>query len=321
MTRLLDPGSIPTSLWDANTQVLSIPGHLATAYIDTVDSRGIRHLLLNLEAKNDDGPIGGGSREETERHFVNRMDGSVARVLLALLDPRNELDASSDTLISPFSGGVPCVTDVPCGAGAGVLSILSSIAVLRESGVLPRIPLNVHLVAADISSHATDLANEMLDRIRQSLADQAIHVEVEWIVWDATDTASNTNLVRRAVIASSVSSKKLLLVANFSGFLSQPGKRRQVDPQLEELFRYLAGENSLALWLEPDSKAVSSGGALFSWLIREARSRWAWFAKISDLLSDEDSGFCSRARFNSILRGGLARVATRVVPVNLRVQE
>lgn len=317
MARLLDPKHIPEFLWDRAGEVLHIPEQIADAYLGVVDARGIRGLLADLE----DGPVGGASKEETESHFVNRLDGSLARVQLALLDPRHELENTSDTLILPLSGGTTCVADAPCGAGAGVLSLLSVVADLRRSDILPRVPLDVKLVAADISPHARELAGEMLKGVRPFLEEQAINVSVEWIEWDATNVASNTHFVRRTIVASDSCARKLLLIANFSGFLSLPGKRQEAHPQLGELFRYFATDDAAALWLEPDhNPAIARGGVLDAFL-KFVRERIARFARISDKLGAEKFGFVARARFKTLLRGGSARVGACVVPIDLGVKK
>ncbi|HVI26997.1 MAG TPA: hypothetical protein VM576_12565 [Xanthomonadaceae bacterium] len=317
VARLLDPKQIPENLWDRSTEVLHIPEQIAAVYLGIVDARGIRGLLAGF----DGGPIGGLSREETESHFVNRLDGSLARVQLALLDPRHELENTSDTLLLPLSGGSTCVADAPCGAGAGVLGLLSVVADLRRSDVLPRIPLDVKLVAADISSHARELGVEMLEALRPFLEEQAINVSVEWIEWDATNVASNTHFVRRTIVASDSCARKLLLIANFSGFLSLPGKRKEAHPQLGELFRYFATDDAAALWLEPDHNSATARGGVLDAFLKFAREKIARFARISEKLGGEKFGYLARARFRTLLRGGNARVGACVVPIDLGAQK
>lgn len=314
MGRLLDAEQIPAELWDAHEKTLIIPSELAAAFVGIVERRD---MLRHLRKNDADGPIGGASQEETEIHFVNRLDGSLARIQLVLLDPNEELDTASDTLLARLSGGVTCIADAPCGAGAAVLSALAVVARLRKLEVLPRVPLEIRLVAADISSHARDLAREMLDAMRPTLEEQAINVSVEWIEWDATSVASNTHFVRRVVVTSDSCARKLLLVANFSGFLSLPGKQKATDPQLQELFRYFAGPESAALWLEPDHNPATKQGGVADWLIKTVKEKWGWFARISEKLGRDHLGFIARARFRTLLRGGTARVNACVVPVVL----
>ena len=76
---------------------------------------------------------------------------------LALIDPKQAATLSSNALIGSMAGNSLCLTDAPCGAGAAAFSLLSTIAELRAQGVLPRLPLKVLLVGAELSGPARTL--------------------------------------------------------------------------------------------------------------------------------------------------------------------
>jgi hypothetical protein len=86
-------------------------------------------------------------------------------------------------------------SEQPQGRGESLVAQLDSAAnqaeQLREQhDVLPREPLDIHLMCAEISELARNYANDLLFELRTSLEAQAIFVESEFIAWDATDTMS-----------------------------------------------------------------------------------------------------------------------------------
>src|SRR5262249_29413340 len=150
-----------------------------------------------------------------------------------------------------------CVIDAPCGAGATSYAFLSAIGELRAAGILPRVPLDVTLIGADLSDPAKEYAHELLGLLKHRLEDQAIVLSAEFLEWDATDQMSTTSLIRTSIERSTNGMKRLVLVANFSGFLERDSKRSAAEPQLEELFRYTSGPQCAALWIEPNMNRVT----------------------------------------------------------------
>lgn len=301
MTRMLKPEQLPPCLWSAESQLLQLPVSLGQAFEIAVDAKGIRGLLQNA---GDEGPIGGRSEEETHSHFVNRFDGSSARLQLAFLDPHDHLAETSNVILSRLSGGITCFVDAPCGAGAGFLSLLLTTARLRELDVLPRIRLEVRLVAADVSDSARALANDLLDSVRGILEEQAIFVEAEWMPWDVTSEKSTVDLNKQAARKSNGCKANLLLVANFSGYLVGNSKLKAADPQLYELFKYFSDDDSFAVWVEPKTNQALARGGLFDWIFKKASSKWQWFARLGNGLTDAIPAFRSEANFKPILRSG-----------------
>jgi hypothetical protein len=314
MTRMLKPEHLPPCLWSADLQLLQLPDALAQAFEAVVDAKGIRGLLQQVGEK---GPVGGRGEEDTLSHFVNRFDGSSARLQLAFLDPHDHLAETSNVILSRLSGGITCFVDAPCGTGAGFLSLLLITARLRELDVLPRVRLEVRLVAADVSESARAIANDLLGSVRERLEDQAIFVEAEWIFWDVSSEQSTVSLNKEAIRKSDGCRANLLLVANFSGHLIGNKQLKVADPQLYELFKYFSGDDSFAVWIEPNTKDATAAHGLLSWLSRQASSKWSWFAKLGKGLNDAASAFKSEAKFKPILRTGVAM--TRVSVSHMRL--
>src|ERR1035437_1322130 len=275
--RLLHPALIPGSLWDSECELLSLPPSLAAAYVTLID----RHMLRSLSESRDSSnpPVGGPSQEHTDQHFAQAFDGSVARAQLAILDPGQNETEASNALVTSLAGGLLSLTDAPCGSGAASFGLLSTVAELRAQGVLPRLPLDVILIGAELSLPARIYATEMLAELRPSLEAQAIFVTEQFLDWDVTDPLSNTSLIQRITITSATSPHRLLVIANFNAFLERGGKRAVAEPQIEELFRHASGQNSVAIWIEPNMNRVTAPGGLFQWLKVRVSMAWQRFAK------------------------------------------
>ena len=247
--------------------MLILPDLLVGGYTRMIDRLGLRSLATQRNRNNP--PRGGLTLEQTNEHFAQQFDGSAARAQLALLDPLGKFSTTANTLLRKLSGNHLLITDAPCGAGAATLALLSTIAQLRASQMLPREPLDVHIIAAELSGPARDLAQRMYQEISGQLAEQAITVQVEALSWDVTNPMSNTELVRRINVARERCKKHLLIVANFNGFLVSQSKQQSAKQQLNELFRYCSGKNNYAVWIEPSMNNVVRRGGLFGWLWRQ----------------------------------------------------
>lgn len=313
--RLLSPQDIPASLWDEASGALILPAALASAYAAIIDRYGLRQLA---ESPRDDNnpPLGGHSQEHTNRHLAGAFDGSVARAQLALLDPNNHLPEASNTYLTSITGNRVVLTDAPCGAGAAALAFLCNVAELRAKGVLPRLPLDVILIGAEISEPARKYALELLAEVRPALEREAIFVEHDFLPWDVTNALSNTDLIKKMTLAAGSNPNLLLLVANFNGFLERDGKRAEAQPQLTELFRHAAGPRSLAIWIEPKMNAALNPGGVLPWLRRMFDTLWQAFSKERTPAGSPIS--TTEAQFVLPLQPALrARVGLAVIPIEL----
>lgn len=314
--RLLEPADIPITLWDKALGALSLPTHLSEIYVNIIESKGLR--ALGVARPGGDGPVGGIDKQSTDTHFAQAFDGSVARALLAVLDPKSEAGSTSNNFIRVTAGGQLVLTDAPCGAGAASFAFLSVLAELRQKRVLPRHVLYVKLVAAELSEFAHEYFCEILSRLQPELEAQAIFADFELMKWDVTCEISTSDLVKASVRASSSKCSQMLVIANFNGFLMQSGKLKLAKPQLRELFRYAMGEESFAVWIEPNmNKATNAGGLL--------PAIFGLYSTLRKLLGLGDAELSSLkplhqtdAKFTLPLQPGLtAKVQLAVIPMDL----
>lgn len=270
MSRLVPKEMIPDSLWNSKLSTLHLPPQLISSWVLLLDKCGLRGRAMEPAPE---GFVGGRSKDDTDNHLAWRFASSAARVMLTMLDPDEDLAEIPDAFTRIFSGNKVFLADLPCGSGAASMSILSVLCELRKQSRLPRMPLTVAIIGGEISKRAQDHANEAMRSLATELANQAITVEFEAIDWDVCDPFSNTDLIRRLTLKSQNCPAKLLVLANFSGFLQKEGKWKEAQKQFEELFRHSREENSIALWIEPRMNVVIAQGGFMPRLI-------AWFKKL-----------------------------------------
>lgn len=315
--RILPPAAIPSSLWNGEEDTLRLPAVLAQVYKDLINAEELYDLAAARDAKSS--PVGGLTKEATNEHLAQAFDGSVARALLAILDPKSQASSTSNTFFRVTAGNSVCIIDAPCGAGAATLAFLCSIAEMRQAEVLPRLPLRVTVVGGELSSHAASYAARLFEAVRPALTEQAIFAELTTVPWDVTCEMSTTDLIKCAVSKGHGSVATLLVVANFNGFLESNGKRGVAMPQLKELFRYASGENSFAVWIEPRMNRVVSPGGLFGGITTLFLGWWkSRVSKKGDAL-EGDPVFTSEASFERpLFAPEKGRVRLAVMPIDLR---
>jgi len=317
--RLLEPEWLPSSLWPAAEMAMRLPQAIVRIYRDTLVQAGLMELAHQRDDKNP--PVGGLNQKDTDLHFAQQFDGSMARAQLVLLDPHGELGPSSDMLIKNLSGGRLVLVDIPCGAGAISCSFLSNIAQLREDGVLPRLPLHVTIVGGELSDPARAYAAQLLDELTPKLKRQAIAVKTAFRSWDVLDRISNTDLIREILRREKEAGRVLVAIANFSSFLQKESKFKEAQPQLDELMRYCSGGKGVTFWIEPATNVATSKGGLLSriWTnivnrLRDIAPRGSGPAR--------DGAYLSQSRyFRAVAEDEKVRTTVALLPTQLKGRE
>lgn len=315
-TRLLRPEQIPEAVWESKSGTLTLPSSLARAYEQLIDRLGLRTMATS-RSKNG-GPVGGLTKASADEHLAQAFDGSAARAIFAVLDPKSELGSTSDSFIQSTAGASLALTDAPCGAGAAALAFLTILAELRAHKVLPRQPLDVKFIGGELSKYAVGHAEHLFEELREDLEAQAIFVDCQFHNWNVLDRISTSDLVTASMLHGAPCTSKLLVIANFNGFLVKEGKQKEAQPQLNELLRYASGRQSLAVWIEPEMNRATANGGLFSWLFGLLEGKWRLFAKATPGATKEAPGFCSLASFRLPLQPTqTSRVTLAVMPIDL----
>ena len=237
---------------------------------------------------------------------------------LIILDRDGVLNFDSDAFIKSTAGTTLALTDAPCGAGAAALAFLTVVAELRAHGVLPRLPLEVKFVGGELSPHAVEHATQLFEELRGDLEAQAIFVDKQFHSWDVLDRLSTSDLIKASTVHGASCSSKLLVIANFNGFLVKERKQKEAQPQLDELLRHASGPQSLAVWIEPEMNRATASGGIFSWLFGLLEGGWRLFAKADPTATKEVPSFTSVADFRLPLQPTqVFRVTLAVMPMDL----
>ncbi|HEU5081307.1 MAG TPA: hypothetical protein VFT72_18995 [Opitutaceae bacterium] len=285
-------------MFDAAGSTLFFPSMLSTAYRGVLESTN--NLSLAMTATHD-GETGGESAAATAQHFATAFSGSCARLKLAILDPKDQLAESSNLFLRSFAGGRVGLLDAPCGSGAASAALLATIAELRRQEVIPALPLDVFLVGGDISPHALNYADRLLQLMDQGLREQAIFVHPSFRIWDLMDEISTTELLHAWMVHSPDCRDHFMLTANFSGFLHESTRLNAARERLAEMFRWAAVRRSTVAWIEPQTNAAmkSMWPRLFKGLLAKVAT---FFRQASTEQSSQP--LCSDARFEHPLRTG-----------------
>ena len=239
---------LPASLW--RDSVLFFPDCLNDVYEAKLRSIGrVEDARVHGGSEN---IYGGENLDETHDHFCRMYPNSLSRVQCVLLDPEDAFSEISRDLLSSMSSHRLAILDIPCGAGASLLSALSTLSELRRSRLLPMTPLSISILGADISSHALAIYREQIDMLAGSFVTTAINVRLDTRKWDATDIQQTNQMIDDWLSDNRDAQEHLVVISNFSG----AGK--SVITQFEGSFRQIgirlscnATPNSTIVWIEP----------------------------------------------------------------------
>jgi len=205
---------VPKKLW--NNNILYQSGKLVETYKDELIALDMLEYAEVFRGETD-GAIGGVDEEETKKHFAERFLTSSARMQFLVLDPEKYFSQISKDLQSTFIGGNISILDIPCGTGAGILSLLFNIKELRNSSKLPRLPLSVNIFAGDYSESALTIYSKIMATVKVELEKELIFITFDTKVWDASDIKSTTSLMKKWLKDEDKYEEFYILMSAFSG--------------------------------------------------------------------------------------------------------
>lgn len=280
--RVLAESDIPEELW-LNSK-LKLAETLRDSYSDKLNELGV------LEKATEGNPgaaaiHGGVTDEETIDHFAYRFPASSGRIEFVTISPVEELVPVSNAVLSTFSKGEVSVLDIPGGAGAAISSLLTTLAVLRRDGVIPTLPMTVRVLCGDLAPKANEIYGEMIAKIEPFLGENAISIQYDSMIWDATRNDHTAQLVDKWFSISKSTSEYVVCVSNFTGALIGAGILEEFKPCLSQILARLHDKKSTLLWIEPGSKSTNK---LKEKLLDFFSSAIKWFVGPS-----KDEGFLS----------------------------
>jgi len=257
--------ALPGTLWRKGRYYVA--RHLQSVYVKELTAR---NLFFAASTPNKEKKVyGGASLEATNDHFAYRFCASVMRLQNALLDTQGKFGDVPKDIIQTFSSHRVSMLDIPCGTGAGGLGLISVIHELRLAGLVPTLPLDIDILAGDVSPYALEIYRSQMNDLAAVVKSAGIGITLTTIVWDAFDLASSNKLCSVWENAAFQGVEGFVLVTNFSG------AGDKMFPQLQESFRHISvrvsHKNDTLLWVEPGgpsgksflSKVLKSIGSLF----------------------------------------------------------
>jgi hypothetical protein len=277
--------NLPNTIWWEST--LHMPSCLALSYRTLLEKRGLYDSALR-GVRTGKGPIGGESADATYEHFTQRFAVSATRLEYITCDPKETFRIAAHDLHISFGTGSIAVLDVPCGAGASIFGFLCTLAELRNHGILPRLPLNVSIVAGDCSTAALELYKDLVELIRPELSRQGIHITYETREWRAEEPTTSASIVDHWFATSPAAREHYVFICNFSG---EAGSQfHDFERSFEHIAERLYSKKSTMLWVEPGS--MKSARGFFSKLFTLFR-KITWFHDTEkDIPQDRYYWFC-----------------------------
>jgi len=237
---------IPGYLWRAG--VLYIPNDLCRIYEEYLHAIGKYEEARDTHVKNSE-LIGGASEEATIQYFTHRFLNSSVHVEYLVLDPRQEHGEISSDLLVSLSDGLVKVLDIPCGSGAGILSLFLTICELRSQGCCPKLPINVDITAGDVSNAALKIYNNILSEIVPICKRQGIEINWETHYWNAAELNTSAELTDHWFKQTNEIGEYIVLISLFSGYASE--NPSELQRSLEFISARLYNKKSTILCIEP----------------------------------------------------------------------
>lgn len=251
--RFIKAESLPDSLWCEKSESILLPNQLVDLWEGLLNENSLFDLAKEMAPEGFEGGI---SKEDTDKHLAWRYNGSCARVILSLLDPKGNLSEVSDAYASIFAGNKVFVADLPSGSGAAIISILCTLYELRKNNVLPRHPLEISILAGEISGTARGYLLKQLVALSGVIEEQSIWIKFEILEWDTLSKVSTVDLIKRMTLLSQDCNARLLMLTNFTGFLESSGNWKKAKSQFDDIFLHSRDFLSSAIWIEPQRKNV-----------------------------------------------------------------
>jgi hypothetical protein len=286
---------IPKSVWKDNK--LYQPETLTTVYREKLEAMDILQQAIDFDGKQSKGAIGGQDESETIKHFIERFLASAARVQFVVLDPHKALKDISNDVKATFGSGNIALLDIPCGTGAGILSLLCNIREMRAHKHLPCLPLHVSITAGDYSETALQIYADLLLRIKPYLEEANIFIDYLTHNWNAESLQSTDKIMNCFLMQES--EEYYVFISAFSG--EAANNFADYQQAISYVQARVSNLNSCILHIEPNSNDAKKFFQKLSLFVgklmgkeksSESKSSKEGFLWIHSLNSKEVTGGC-----------------------------
>lgn len=250
---MINSNDLPEELWLHHEQAVKLCTELETKYIGHLHKYDAYNLAKAYDGKSH--PIGGSSATEAIEHFAYRFVNSSTRVIHITLDPDKKFSNIQIDIFSTFSKGNISILDLACGTGGHILSLLTTLVELRLKKLLPTLPLNIHILAADISPTALQIYQSLLNDLEPYLRNTGIRVIYHTYIWDACIPMQTSQLMDKLFSTTRDISinEYYVMTSAFSGFAGNEVNFSQIERSLQHITERLGSKISTFLWIEPDT--------------------------------------------------------------------
>lgn len=250
---MINSNDLPEELWLHNEQAVKLCTELETKYIEHLHEYNAYELAKTSDGRSN--PIGGSGATEAIEHFAYRFVNSSTRVIHITLDPDKKFSNIQIDIFSTFSKGNISILDLACGTGGHILSLLTTLVELRLKKLLPTLPLNIHILAADISPKALEIYQSLLHNLEPYLLNAGIRVTYHTYEWDACNSMQTSQLMDDFFSKTSKISinEYYVMTSAFSGFAGSDVNFSQIERSLQHITERLGSKYSTFLWIEPNS--------------------------------------------------------------------
>lgn len=290
---------IPEKLWNKNR--LYHPEKLIEVYRTQLIELDLYEYAKSHENQTD-GATGGKDKEETYKHFSERFLASAIRVQFVLLNPRGEFTQISNDLKVTFGSGKISILDIPSGTGAGILSLLCNIAKLRINSKIPRLPLEVNILAGDYSNSALSIYGGLLEKMKKNFENELMFINYDTFEWNASDPRSTNLLVKKWLKNEDSFEEFYVLMSAFSGV----GKSNYET--FEESFKFIQTSIShlhgTSTYIEPVTNVSNS---FLKWVTKRIDKLVTWL-NIKEGSTEEDRFYW----YDAIRENAKAKSSVRV---------
>ena len=239
-------GTIPRNLWSQS--VIHLPPNLIRIYKDALLSRNLFVDACGPSPEESD-IIGGDSDSATIKYFTHRFATSAVRLEYLVLNPIKQFDKIASDLLTSLTDGKITILDIPCGSGAGILSLLGTIAELRSQRCIVQLPVSICITGGDYSNNALEIYNSLLPELNVWVQQYGINISWNTHDWDATRPDSTAQLIDNWFNSASGEEEYLVLINAFSG----AGNRDfdSIQRSIQHITERLYNKSCTIVWVEP----------------------------------------------------------------------
>jgi hypothetical protein len=213
--------------------------------------------------------VGGAGLQDTQNHFAYSFSTSAIRGEYVLLDVNDLLEQAPADLLTALSANRVAYLDLAAGAGGGSLGLLTTLAVLRNNNLVPTTPLDLHILAADISKAALDIYLALFGVLQPFLVSSGMNVSLTVEEWDAKQSNNTAALLDKWFAANANAEEYIAIISAISG--GGVSLAKSIERSIQHISDRLANYPSTFFFLEPKMKGTKDfldkllGGLHLGW--------------------------------------------------------